>query len=89
MREETGLDVTVGRLLGTVRLSGGDEVYDVRDYLVRVTGGALTAGDDAAEARWVSVQDIEALPLTAGLAKTLRTWGVLPRIDRGASAQAT
>ena len=82
MREETGLDVTVGRLLGPVRLSGGDDVYDVRDYLVRVTGGALTAGDDAAEARWVSVQDIDALPLTAGLAKTLRTWGVLPRIDR-------
>lgn len=79
MREETGLDVTVGRLLGTVRLPGDrDDVFDVRDYLVSVTGGSLAAGDDAAEARWVSVRDIAALPLTAGLAETLRGWGVLP-----------
>ncbi|HLJ99870.1 MAG TPA: NUDIX domain-containing protein [Streptosporangiaceae bacterium] len=79
VREETGLDVTVGRLLGTVRLAAGrDVVFDVRDYLVSVAGGSLAAGDDAAEARWVSARDIEALPLTAGLAETLRGWGVLP-----------
>ncbi len=79
MREETGLDVTVGRLLGTVRLpAGGDNVFDVRDYLVTVTGGVLSAGDDAREARWVNAGDMGALPLTAGLAETLRGWGVLP-----------
>src|SRR5271168_365189 len=54
MREETGLLVEAGALIGAVRRSAGDgDVFDIRDYAATVMGGTLQAGDDAAEARWV------------------------------------
>ncbi|MGH3198600.1 MAG: NUDIX hydrolase [Streptosporangiaceae bacterium] len=78
MLEETGLTVKVGRLLGTVRRPGlGGAVLDIRDYAATVTGGTLAAGDDAADARWVPAGDLNALPLTEGLAEALTSWGVL------------
>ena len=78
MLEETGLTVQVGRLLGTVRRPGLDgAIIDIRDYAATVTGGTLTAGDDAADARWVRADQLNALPLTEGLAEILTSWGVL------------
>ena len=78
MREETGLIVTAGPLVGAVERPGsGDTVLDIRDYAATVTGGQLTAGDDAAAARWVAPADVTSLPLTTGLAEALRAWGVL------------
>ena|SRR5579875_2380744 len=78
MREETGLAVVPGRLLGAVQRPGpGGTVIDIRDYAVVVTGGTLAAGDDAADVRWAGPADLASLPLTGGLAETLRSWGVL------------
>ena len=78
MLEETGLTVQVGRLLGTVQRPGLDgAILDVRDYAATVTGGTLAAGDDAADARWVRADDLNAIPLTEGLAEILTSWGVL------------
>ena len=78
MLEETGLTVQVGRLLGTVQRPGLDgAIIDIRDYAATVTGGTLTAGDDAADARWVRADQLIALPLTEGLAEILTSWGVL------------
>ena len=78
MREETGLIVTAGPLVGAVERPGGaGTVLDIRDYAATVTGGQLTAGDDAAAARWVAPADVTSLPLTTGLAGALRAWGVL------------
>jgi 8-oxo-dGTP diphosphatase len=78
MLEETGLVVTAGPLVGAVERPGGaDTVLDIRDYEVTVTGGQLAAGDDAADVRWLAPADVSALPLTTGLAETLRGWGVL------------
>lgn len=77
VREETGLLVTVGPLVGRVERPGpGGVVYDIADHLCRAVGGTLRAGDDAAEVRWVD--GLAALPLTEGLAETLEAWGVLP-----------
>jgi 8-oxo-dGTP diphosphatase len=77
-REETGLQVTCGALVGSVERPGlRGAVLDIRDYSATVTGGTLTAGDDAADARWVSPADLAGLPLTSGLAETLSAWGVL------------
>jgi ADP-ribose pyrophosphatase YjhB (NUDIX family) len=77
--EETGLRVTCGRLVGTAELPGLDgAVIDVRDYLAVVTGGELAAGDDAADAAWVTAADMAGLPLTRGLAGFLADWGVYP-----------
>jgi 8-oxo-dGTP diphosphatase len=80
MREETGLAVEPGRLLGSVRRPGqGGDVLDIRDYAATVTGGTLRAGDDAAEARWVAPGELESLPITEGLVEALTDWGVLSR----------
>ncbi|HMA45799.1 MAG TPA: NUDIX domain-containing protein [Frankiaceae bacterium] len=78
VREETGLLVTVGPLVGRVERPGpGGVVYDIADHACRTVGGTLRAGDDAAEVRWVG--GLAGLPLTEGLAETLDAWGVLPR----------
>ena len=78
MREETGLDVQAGPLLGSVRRPApGGNVLDIRDYGATITGGTLRAGDDAAEARWVASGDLAGLPITEGLVEALTDWGVL------------
>jgi 8-oxo-dGTP diphosphatase len=78
--EETGLDIVVGRLVGTVERDGpGGVVYDIRDYACAVMGGRLRPGDDASEVRWVDRTDLFALATTDGLVETLDKWGMLPR----------
>ena len=83
VREETGLTVTCGRLLGAAELPGGDgAVIEVRDYLAALPPGTATAvaqaGDDAAAVRWVSEADADAMEargeLTPGLLAALRSW---------------
>jgi 8-oxo-dGTP diphosphatase len=82
VREETGLTVTAGRLIGSVRrpASGAGDVsreFDIRDYAATVTGGTLLPGDDADDAMWAGPAEIAALPLTEGLLAALSSWGVL------------
>jgi hypothetical protein len=77
VREETGLTVSAGRLIGSVdRPQPGGRVLVIRDYAAEVTGGDLAAGDDAADARWVSLPGFDGLALTTGLEEALCTWGV-------------
>jgi 8-oxo-dGTP diphosphatase len=78
MLEETGLTVVPGRLVGQVRRPGiAGDVIDIRDYAATVTGGALRAGDDAADARWVAIEELGDLAVTDGLLAALTDWGVL------------
>jgi ADP-ribose pyrophosphatase YjhB (NUDIX family) len=78
MLEETGLTVVPGRLVGQVRRPGiAGDVIDIRDYAATVTGGALRAGDDAADARWVATEELGDLAVTDGLLAALTDWGVL------------
>ena len=75
--EETGLEVTCGELAGWVERIGDDHHYVIADFWVTVRGdGVPVAGDDAAEARWVSLADLGDLDLTSGLADFLRDIGV-------------
>jgi 8-oxo-dGTP diphosphatase len=83
VHEETGLEVACGPLLGAVERPGlAGAVIEIRDYAAVVTGGTLAAGDDAADARWVTAGEAEALDangrLTTGLLEALRSWQVLP-----------
>ena len=78
VREETGLEVIPGPLAGAVdRPAPGGRVLVIRAYAATVTGGTLAAGDDADDARWFSVRDIDALSLSTGLKEALNDWGVL------------
>ncbi|GGP11781.1 NUDIX hydrolase [Nonomuraea glycinis] len=77
--EETGLLVRVGAPAGAVdRPAPNGGTYVIRDYLATVTGGSLAAGDDAADARWCTHDELVRLPLTAGLLDALTLWNVLP-----------
>jgi 8-oxo-dGTP diphosphatase len=80
--EETGLDVQCGPLLGAAELPGlAGAVVDIRDYRAYLPAGSPTtpiAGDDAADARWVSDAEAASMDergeLTRGLLATLRAW---------------
>jgi ADP-ribose pyrophosphatase YjhB (NUDIX family) len=74
MREETGLDVAPGPLVGTVRRGR----FVIADYRCTVVAGALRAGDDALDARFVDRATLASLPLVPELLVTLTEWDVLP-----------
>ena len=77
--EETGLVVEVVRLAGTVERPAPDGgVYVIDDFVCRLVGGALSAGDDATDARWVSRSEMAELPLVPGLVEALDEWDALP-----------
>jgi len=78
MLEETGLLVEPGPLVGRVTRPGTrGTVLDIGDYAATVVGGTLRAGDDAADARWVSDHELRRLAVTDGLLQALTDWGVL------------
>ncbi|MCE8021098.1 NUDIX domain-containing protein [Halomonas sp. MCCC 1A11036] len=78
--EETGLRVEVGRKLWTAQLALDDEfVYELHDFAATPIGGALQAGDDAAEVRWVPASQISSLPLVAELLDHLCAAGLATR----------
>jgi 8-oxo-dGTP diphosphatase len=77
--EETGLAVSVLRPAGYVERDGLDGcVYDIDDFVCAVVGGALQAGDDADEARWVRRDELVGLSLAPGLLDTLTAWHLMP-----------
>ena len=79
--EETGLRVDVGRELWSARLPTGDgREFEIHDFAATVTGGALRAGDDADDARWVEPGSVATLRLTSRLAEHLRRAGIVPRL---------
>ncbi len=88
--EETGLRVTVGPWVGQVeRAAPSGGIYVIDDYLctpLSAYGGEpppLTAGDDAADARWFRRADLDALDaagqMASGVRQALHDWNVLPR----------
>ena len=77
--EETGLRVEVGKLVGEVeRDAPNGKLYVIRDYQAEAVGGALVAGDDASDARFVNRDEFDALPTATLLASTLAQWNALP-----------
>lgn len=72
VREETALDV---RPLGVVQIferimrdaAGAIEYhYVLIDYICRIEGGTLCAGDDASRVEWVRRRDLKQLQITEG-----------------------
>ncbi len=79
-QEETGLIVEVGDVVWAGDIL--DEAippayhYTVVDFAASRVGGTLRAGDDAAEARWVSLADIRDLRLTPTMHDLLERLGL-------------
>jgi ADP-ribose pyrophosphatase YjhB (NUDIX family) len=79
LREETGLSVTVGALIGSVTRPAPRGLYEIHDYACQVRSGVLRPGDDATDARWADAAILATLPLAEMLHETLAAWGQLPR----------
>lgn len=76
--EETGLHVSVGPELWQLTAPTADgRLFQIHDFAATVTGGQLLAGDDADDAIWATVDELDTLPLTVDLASYLRRPGVL------------
>ena len=82
VREETGLEVRVSRLLGYADGIQRDPEGRVQYHHVilyfeaHVTGGRLQAADDAAQVAWVSLNLLDELPLTDAVCRCLRWSGL-------------
>jgi 8-oxo-dGTP diphosphatase len=81
VREETGLPVRAGAVVGRVRVPGAGVVYDVVDLACTLLDPDVVpvAGDDADEVTFVDAAGLAELSCTDGLLESLGAWGVLPR----------
>jgi 8-oxo-dGTP diphosphatase len=77
VREETGLDVSVGAVLGRVRVPGPDDetVYDIVDHAASIVGGTPQAADDAGDVRWFGRAEMAEVKVTANLVEILTIYG--------------
>ena len=79
VEEETGLDVRIAGLVGVLDRVTRDADGRVRYHWVLVdylaypqSNDTITAGSDAAEVRWVTIDEVERLPITEGLADMIK-----------------
>ncbi|MEO7586586.1 MAG: NUDIX domain-containing protein [Arachnia sp.] len=88
--EETGLRVGIGEELWMLLSPTADgRMFEIHDFAATASDGDLVAGDDADDARWVHMDDLESLPLTVDLADYLRRPGVVPTDGPGRGGQET
>jgi ADP-ribose pyrophosphatase YjhB (NUDIX family) len=78
VKEEVGLEVTLGDIVATIDLIERDEDdriryhYTLIDFVAKAPGAALRPGSDAADARWFSAAEIEALGLWAETVRVIK-----------------
>lgn len=90
LAEECGIEIEVVDVCGVLDRVVRDDDGRVRyhwvlvDYLAVARGGTLCAGDDAADARWVAIDEIAQYDTTDGLMEMIER----ARLLRSAQAQA-
>jgi mutator protein MutT len=78
LAEETGIEGVCNELVGWVERIGPDHHHVILDFFVTVLEGHKpVAGDDAAEAAWVPLDQVVDLPLVEGLAEFLHDHDIL------------
>ena len=80
IREETGLEIELGNVIWIGEALGEGDPPEhhivLVDFAGRVTGGELVAGDDAAAAAFVPLEELRSLELTPTMYDLLDTLGV-------------
>jgi ADP-ribose pyrophosphatase YjhB (NUDIX family) len=71
LREETGLDAVIERMLG-LSYNEADKVIVIL-YQARATGGVLEANDDVEEARWFTGEELPDLAFES-TQRTVKAW---------------
>ncbi len=83
VREEAGIDVDGDALIGVAESVVRDDDggiafhYIILDFTATARSHDIKAGDDAADARWVPIDELRSLSLTDGLLEFLSDRGVL------------
>ncbi|MGH9124680.1 MAG: NUDIX hydrolase [Acidimicrobiales bacterium] len=81
LAEETGLEGMCDQFVGWVERISDAYHFLILDFAVTVIStDDPVAGDDAAEARWVPLEDVASMALVDGLAEFLHENGILPTI---------
>jgi ADP-ribose pyrophosphatase YjhB (NUDIX family) len=81
LAEETGVECVVGELVGWVERIDDDHHFVIFDFAATpMSLGDPVPGDDAIEARWVRLEDVEMLDLVAGLAEFLAQHEIIPSL---------
>ena len=80
LAEETGLAVECGPLLGTSERLSPDRHYVILGFLAATTNPEpLRAGDDAAQAAWVALEEVPEVELVDGMLDFLVRHGVVAK----------
>jgi 8-oxo-dGTP diphosphatase len=78
VKEEAGLDVALGAIVATIDLIERDAQdriryhYTLIDFVAEASSAALRPGSDAADARWFSSAEIEALDLWSETVRVIK-----------------
>ena len=79
--EETGIECVVGELIGWVERISDDYHFVVFDFAVTpLSFEDPVAGDDALEARWIPLEEVDQLDLVAGLSEFLSGYDIIPTL---------
>ena len=73
-KEETGLDISSQKLLSTYEIINNNH-YVILDYVVEVNDGKPVAGDDAADCKWIPIDQLGSIPITEGVMPMLKKAG--------------
>ena len=80
LEEETGLDIEVQQQFRVYEVINPPDEHRIIIYsLARVRGGSLRAADDLSEAKFVSFDELGALPLTPLVRRVLQDAGYLEK----------
>jgi acetyl-CoA carboxylase carboxyl transferase subunit beta len=73
VREETGLSVSIHDEVFHQEIAlSATQSYDLRTFIATYRGGDIQAGDDAAEATWIPIDEISALETTPRLEEIIQ-----------------
>lgn len=71
LHEESGLRATIGPLIGLYEVIQPTYHFAIACYFASSPHGYLRAGTDAADARWVNINDISSLPLASNIVEAI------------------